>query len=86
MWSNKNYDDAIALVNREQPDIEVFLEAIPHWHPHLAALDSSYPYHICSEKMEMEVYSKLPLANHQLKLYGTYLGLIIADLKLGDRQ
>ncbi|WP_319423173.1 endonuclease/exonuclease/phosphatase family protein [Pleurocapsa sp. FMAR1] len=85
LWSNKNYDKAIALVNQEQPDIAVFLEAIPHWHPHLAALSSSYPYHVRSEKMEMEVYSKLPLANPQLKLYGTYRGLIIADIKVGDR-
>ena len=30
LWSNKNYDRAIALIAREQPDIAILQEAVPH--------------------------------------------------------
>ncbi|HEY9767409.1 MAG TPA: endonuclease/exonuclease/phosphatase family protein [Coleofasciculaceae cyanobacterium] len=85
LWQNKNYAQAIALINREQPDIAIFQEAVPHWHSELIALKSSYPYHIRAKQLEIEVYSKLPLNNPQIKLYGTYRGLVIADIKVGDR-
>lgn len=85
LWSNKNYDQAIALVNQEQPDIAIFQEAVSHWHPKLTALKSNYPYHIRAEKLEIEVYSKLPLNNSQIELYGTYRGLVVTDIKVGDR-
>ncbi len=85
LWQNKNYAQAIALINREQPDIAIFQEAVPHWHSELVALKSSYPYHIRAKQLEIEVYSKLPLNNPQIKRYGTYRGLVIADIKVGDR-
>ncbi|MGL4880401.1 MAG: endonuclease/exonuclease/phosphatase family protein, partial [Waterburya sp.] len=61
LWSNKNYKQAIALINREQPDIAVFQEAIPPWAKQLSVLKTNYPYHIGAKKLEIEVYSKLPL-------------------------
>lgn len=85
LWKNKKYDEAIALVEREQPDIAIFQEVYSDWHPELAALQSNYPYHIWAEKLEIEVYSKLPLNNPQIELYGTYRGLVIADVPVGDR-
>ena len=85
LWKNEDYDRAIAFVEREQPDIAVFQEAIPHWNQGLAALKLDFPYHIRAEKLEIEIYSKLPLRNPEIKLYGTYRGLVIADLKVGDR-
>lgn len=85
LWQNKHYAQAIALINREQPDIAIFLEAVPHWHSELIALNSSYPYHIRAKQLEIEIYSKLPLNNPQIKRYGTYRGLVIADIKVGDR-
>jgi len=89
LWKNKQpkyYQSAIALVEKEQPDIAIFQEAIPHWHKKLLALKQSYPYHIYAKKLEIEVYSKLPLLNPEIKLYGTYRGLVIADLQIGNRQ
>ena len=85
LWKNKDYARAIALVNREQPDIAIFQEAISHWHPKLAALKPNYPYHVSAEKLEIEVYSKLPLNNTQIELYGTYRGLVISNIEVGDR-
>ncbi|MGF1590501.1 MAG: endonuclease/exonuclease/phosphatase family protein [Pleurocapsa sp.] len=85
LWQNKNYAQAIALIAQEQPDIAIFQEAVTHWHSELVALESSYPYHIRAKQLEIEVYSKLPLNNPQIKLYGTYRGLVIADLKIGAR-
>ncbi len=85
LWSNQNYDQAIALINQEQPDIVVFQEAITPWSKQLAVLKATYPYHIGAKKLEIEVYSKLPLTNTEIKLYGTYRGLVISDLKISDR-
>ena len=86
LWSNKDYGSAIALVNQEQPDIAIFQEAIPPWHQGLKPLQSNYPYHIRADKLEIEVYSKLPLPQPEIKLYGTYRGLVIVDLQIGDRS
>jgi len=81
LWSNQQYAKAVSLVNQEQPDIAVFLEAVPNWQEKLTALASNYPYHISTPKLEIEIYSKLPLSNSEIKLYGTYRGLVIADLR-----
>jgi endonuclease/exonuclease/phosphatase (EEP) superfamily protein YafD len=86
LWSNQQYAKAVSLVNQEQPDIAVFLEAVPNWQEKLTALASNYPYHISTPKLEIEIYSKLPLNNPEIKLYGTYRGLVIADLKISDRE
>jgi endonuclease/exonuclease/phosphatase (EEP) superfamily protein YafD len=86
LWSNQNYDKAIALINQEQPDIVVFQEAVTPWAKQLAVLKATYPYHIGAKKLEIEVYSKLPLTNTEIKLYGTYRGLVISDLKISDQS
>ena len=86
LWSNKDYDRAIALIANEQPDIAIFQEVISGWSPALTALKSDFPYHIKSEKQEMEVYSKFPLLDPETILYGTYRGAIAADLLIGDRK
>lgn len=84
LWSNQKYDRAIALVESEQPDIAAFQEVLPDWHNQLTALKSKYPYHFRAKKLEMEIYSKLPLNNPQINLYGTYRGLVITDIQVGD--
>lgn len=86
LWSNKNYDKAIALINQEQPDIAIFQEAVEPWAKELAVLKAAYPYHIGAKKLEIEVYSKLPLTKTEIKLYGTYRGLVISDLKISDQS
>ena len=79
------HQEAIALVNQEQPDLAIFQEAVPHWHSRLKPLQSNYPYHIRADKLEIEIYSKLPLPQPKIKLYGTYRGIVITDLQIGDR-
>ena len=86
LWNNKNYDRAIALITKEQPDIAIFQEVISGWSPALTALKSDFPYHIESEQQEMEVYSKFPLLDPETIVYGTYRGSIAVDLLVGDRK
>ena len=86
LWSNKKYDEAIALINREQPDIAIFQEAQAPWAKALTKLKAHYPYHVGATKLEIEVYSKFPLNNTKIDLYGTYRGLVITDLQLGDNK
>ncbi len=86
LWDNKQYDQAIALIDRQQPDIAVFQEAQAPWAKALSVLKSDYPYQISVPKLEIEVHSKFPLENTHIELYGTYRGLVISDLTIGDRQ
>lgn len=87
LWDNKNYEQAISFIHQQQPDIAIFQEAIEPWAKHLSVLKANYPYHIEAKKLEIEVYSKYPLSNTEIKLYGTYRGLVISDLKIDqDRQ
>ena len=86
LWSNKQYDKAIALINRERPDIAVFQEAQEPWAKALTTLKANYPYHVGATKLEIEIYSKLPLNNTKIDLYGTYRGLVIFDLKVGENK
>ena len=85
LWSNYDYDLAIALIESEQPDVAIFQEAVPHWHQGLKPLSSTYPYHVRAKRLEMEVYSRIPLQNVNIKQYGTYRGLIMTDIQVGDR-
>ena len=86
LWSNKDYDRAIALVAKEQPDIAIFQEVISGWSPALTVLKPDFPYHIRSEKQEMEVYSKFPLLDPEIMFYGIYRGSIAVNLQIGDRK
>ena len=86
LWSNKKYNKAIALIDREQPDIAIFQEAQAPWAKALTALKADYPYHVGATKLEIEVYSKFPLNNTKIDLYGTYRGLVIVDLQLSDKE
>ena len=85
LWNNKQYEKAIALVNQEQPDVAVFLEAQQPWREALTALKDDFPYYVESPKQEIAVYSKLPLTNTEVDLYGTYRGSVVFDLQTGDR-
>ena len=84
LWNNQQYDKAIALINRENPDIVAFQEAQAPWQKALTALTTDYPYHVGASKLEIEVYSKLPLTNTKIELYGTYRGLVISDVEIGN--
>ena len=84
LWNNQQYDRAIALINQTQPDVAVFLEAQKPWREALKPLKADFPYHISAEKLEIEIYSKLPLNNTEVELYGTYRGLVISDIAIAD--
>ena len=99
LHQNKRYGDAINLVkNRQtrafpcafrrrgvarQVDLATFLEATPPWDTELLALKKILPYHFSAPKLQIEIYSKYPLKNTKIKLYGTYRGLVISELNVG---
>lgn len=83
LHQNTRYDDAINLVTNRQVDIAVFLEATPPWDTKLTALQKILPYHFSAEKLQIEIYSKYPLDNTKVQLYGTYRGLVLSQLTVG---
>ncbi|NEP53387.1 MAG: endonuclease/exonuclease/phosphatase, partial [Moorea sp. SIO3C2] len=53
-FSNKRYDDAIALVKAEKPTIAAFLEAKDPWPEQLEELREILPYTISIPELQME--------------------------------
>ncbi|MGK7893307.1 MAG: endonuclease/exonuclease/phosphatase family protein [Xenococcus sp. (in: cyanobacteria)] len=83
-YHNERYDDAIQLVENSQTDIAVFQEAVTPWDKELLRLNQIFPYHVSAPKLQIEIYSKYPLKSTEVKLYGTYRGLVISQVLLNQ--
>ena len=81
--SNKKYDDTIKLARNRSVDLAVFLEATRPWNTKLLALKDILPYHFSAKKLQIEIYSKYPLKEPEIQLYGTYRGLVISQVTVG---
>jgi endonuclease/exonuclease/phosphatase (EEP) superfamily protein YafD len=82
LHTNQRFDDTIAFVKQEQPAIAVFLEATKPWPKKLEALQEFMPYRAIAKKLQIEIYSTLPLPNPTIQLYGTYRGNVVLDLTI----
>jgi endonuclease/exonuclease/phosphatase (EEP) superfamily protein YafD len=73
MTSNHRYGDVIDYVRAENPDLLVIMEMDTVWQYHLEPLKSLLPYSISeprSDNFGLAIYSKLPLANSQIREWG----------------
>jgi endonuclease/exonuclease/phosphatase (EEP) superfamily protein YafD len=86
LHQNTRYADAISLVNKEKPTVAAFLEATPPWPDELAVLQKTLPYHFSAKKLQIEIYSSLPLKNTSIKRYGNYRGLVVSNLTVGAKE
>lgn len=71
---NKNYNQVISLVKKEQPDIAVFLELDEFWANQLQSINDILPYAVGRanpDNMGIAVYSKRPLEKPDIKFLGT---------------
>jgi len=86
--NNRQYDNVISLVRKEKPAIAVFQEANKPWREKLQVLKDILPYHVGSEKMEIEIYSSLPLTKPTIQKYGqlhrngTMRGNVVTDVTI----
>lgn len=77
---NREYDRVIDWINHEEADLVVLSEVIAKWNPWseaLSVLTDDYPYHVRQDDMEIEVYSRWPLAIRNEQPYGEGLDLPI---------
>lgn len=84
LQDNKHYQDTIKLVKNRSVDIAAFLEAKPPWNTELLALKDTLPYHFSAEKLQIEIYSRFPLNNPTIQLYGDYRGLVASQVTVGQ--
>ncbi|NEQ35419.1 MAG: endonuclease/exonuclease/phosphatase family protein [Okeania sp. SIO3I5] len=74
--NNQQYNRAIALVKKENPDVAVFLEVGEKWAEELKVLRQSYPYVFHNQDNRIFgkrifgklIYSKIPLENQNIKI------------------
>ncbi|VEP14457.1 Endonuclease/exonuclease/phosphatase [Hyella patelloides LEGE 07179] len=83
LHQNERYNDAIKFTQDRKVDIAIFLEATPPWDAKLLALQETFPYHFSAKKLQIEIYSKFPLKDTEIQLYGTYRGLVISQVTVG---
>lgn len=81
--SNTEYEQVIAWVKTEKPDLAIFMEASNQWMQELKKLDDIYLYHVNAEKIDMQIYSNLPLENPRLTIHGKNRGYVLADINQG---
>ncbi|MGJ3250726.1 MAG: endonuclease/exonuclease/phosphatase family protein [Elainellaceae cyanobacterium] len=71
---NHHYQETIQLVQAEQPDIAIFIEADDAWIQQLQSLDDLFPYAAQqpdSYNRGVAVYSRTPLSNTSAEPWGT---------------
>jgi endonuclease/exonuclease/phosphatase (EEP) superfamily protein YafD len=71
---NKSYSKILSVVREEKPDIAVFIEVSNAWVKQLDSLMDILPYSIKkpnSYNLGIAVYSKQPLTNASINLFGT---------------
>ncbi len=81
--SNSEYEQVISWVKTEKPDIAIFMEASNQWIQELKKLDDTFTYHVSAEKIDIQIYSTLPLENPKLNIHGKNRGYVIADINQG---
>jgi endonuclease/exonuclease/phosphatase (EEP) superfamily protein YafD len=86
LHENTRYADAISLVEKEKPTVAAFLEATAPWPEKLVALQDTLPYHFSAKKLQIEIYSRLPLNKTSIQLYGKYRGLVRSSLTVGKKE
>jgi len=83
LTKNSEFEQAIAFVNQEQPDIAIFMEASQEWPDRLKSLQARFDYNLSAPEVDMQIYSNLPLANSNIKVYGKNRGYVMAEINQG---
>lgn len=87
--ANQQYDQVIAEIKHDQPDILVLEEINPRWNTQLANVKTDYPFQIESirdDNFGIKVFSKLPIHNSEILYFGSaHLPSISLNIKL-DQQ
>lgn len=87
---NRNPEELVALVNREQPDIIGLIELTPGYLAGLEEMARSYPYRFEAPEVGffgLAVYSKLPLSDAEIVYFGASVPpSIIAMLEIGGSE
>lgn len=76
LHQNRRFDDAVALVRREQPLVAFFQEVTPPWPEKLAALRTDFPHHFRADELQMEIFSRVPIEIPEITKVGKMRGLV----------
>lgn len=85
LHQNEQFESAIEFVLDEDPDIAVFQEVTAPWPEELAVLRKHFQYHHRADKIQIEVFSKLPIEKIELDLVGEYRGSVVWET-VWDKQ
>lgn len=80
---NENHDEVIEFILEERPHVVALQEAVRKWTPALEALESEYPIRLSYPKQGLEIFSRVPVARHELQTIGKIRGHIHLELEGG---
>lgn len=83
--NNSEFEQVITFVKQEKPDLAIFMEASGEWPENLKMLDDIFPYHQSAEKIDLQIYSTIPLTDSQIKVHGKYRGYVRSEIDRGTR-
>nr|WP_210407508.1 endonuclease/exonuclease/phosphatase family protein [Hydrocoleum sp. CS-953] len=88
--NNQQYNQAIALIKKENPDIAVFQEVSEKWAEELKVLRQNYPYvfHFQDNRIfGKSIYSKIPLENQDIKIISKRYKRtsLVTELKVAEK-
>lgn len=88
-YANQRFDEVLALLREENPDILVLSEFTPRWAERMAALADRYPNQIlmpAPDPFGIGVYSRLPLTQRSSSLTESTTPSIVATAVVEGRE
>ncbi len=88
LFDNQQYDRVISLVNKENPDIAVFVEFGEEWAKQFEFLKDDFPYffiHHDNQEFGTAIYSKLPLDNSTIEDLGGSRKTLVTNIEISGQ-
>ena len=84
LHSNQRTEEVTAYIRETDPDVLTCFESIKHWPEALRSLRDTWPHHVHVEALDMEMYSKHPIASQQTFRFGECRGFVVCDLMVEE--
>lgn len=84
LTANRRFDDVLQLVEREQPDVMVFLEVDQPWVDALEALETKYLTHdavVRTDNFGVAFFSRLPVDSLAFQDFGADVPSVVAEVQ-----
>ena len=80
---NQSHEEVLAFLPGEEADVAILLEATGDWPTALKPLESELPHHLSFPVQGFEIFSRIPIIDHELRAVGKERGDVRLSLEGG---